>query len=606
MRLGKLGARPGPLLDRTSHLPVTKLLLGRKWMTLYRHLAVFGGFSILGTVLVWPIFGPDYPPGVDTATFLHLSWVTKLAASGQLADPFQDPYWYGGFSYLAAYPPLGYGLVGVISFVTRLDLISVYIVLLVLAHGGLAAATYSLASEMGLSRWTASLAGVLTALAYPVLSAIFMWGWFTSVMALPFGLVALMLLERALRSGKWQPAAWGGLFMALSILTHHMTGLSLGLGMLGWYIFHTISGIYSRRQVVVFSGLFVAVTFLVVLPWGIPFIIHILDAGFRREVPGLWLPELAAYRTNVVDSSLIGEHIYPSYLGITLMVLAIGGVVYALLERRRLAGLAIVLLVLVWFSMGSNANPLIRVYPFSGLDVARFHLFMVPFMALLGAALVERLFSFLRDLWPAVTRRLPFRQSLSLSKGIWYGLVVAVLSAILVFPALDAKEARGHTEPYQIRGSVAEAMDWLAERPPSVLGEAEGEELQGRIYSVGLWTWHTFLIPYLTDWPLVDGWHDEGAPNVNKIRELRLMGWTGNVDIQRTHQLLSELGAEYVLIKRISDYPIEASEVFWEGFESHPEWFQKREQWENVAVFQVLPLASLRPGPQPESSELVS
>ena len=98
-------------------------------------------------------------------------------------------------------------------------------------------------------------------------------------------------------------------------------------------------------------------------------------------------PDLSTYSSNIVDSSLIGGFVYPSYLGITLLVLATAGTVYALIEARRLAGVAVALLVLVWFSMGADLNPLIRVYPFSALDAARFHLFMVPFMALLGAAL---------------------------------------------------------------------------------------------------------------------------------------------------------------------------------------------------------------------------
>ena len=320
--LDKLAARTGLILDRTSQVPAGRLLLSPNWMAVYRHLAVFVAFSILGTVLIWPIFGSDYPPGVDTATFLHLSWVTKLAASGQLADPFQDPYWYGGFPYLVSYPPLGYGLVGVISFVTRLDLINVYVALLVMAYGGLATATYWLAVELGLRRWTAALAGILVALAYPVLSAIFLWGWFTSVMALPFGLVAFMLLERSLRTSRWRPAAWGGVCMALGILIHHMTGFSLGLGLVGWFVFHATSGIYSRRQVVIFSSLFAVVTILVVAPWGVPFIIHILDVGFRREIPGLWFTDLTTYRTNIIDPARIGDFVYPSYLGITLVVLA--------------------------------------------------------------------------------------------------------------------------------------------------------------------------------------------------------------------------------------------------------------------------------------------
>ena len=98
--IDKLVARTGPLRDRTFRFTPARLVLGPTWLTAYRNLAILGAFTALSAVLIWPIFGPDYPPGVDTATFLHLSWVTKLAASGDLANPFNDPYWYGGFPYL--------------------------------------------------------------------------------------------------------------------------------------------------------------------------------------------------------------------------------------------------------------------------------------------------------------------------------------------------------------------------------------------------------------------------------------------------------------------------------------------------------------------------
>ena len=569
----KLAAGTGLLLNRTSHHPLGRLLLGRTGVSVFWKAGIFIAFCLLGLLLVWPIIGPDYPPGVDTPTFLHLSWVTKLAASGDLSNPFRDPYWYGGFPYMVSYPPLGYGLVGVISFVTRLDLVNVYVAVLIMAYGGLAAATYWLATELGLRRWTAALSGILVALAYPVLNSIFLWGWFTSLLALPLGLVSYVLLEKALRTGAWGPAAWGGGCMALSILTHHMTGISLGLGMVGWLVYHGISGQWPRRKLAISSGLFVAVTALVVLPWGVPFIIHVLDVGFRREVPGLWVLDLATYRSNVTDASLIGAHVYPSYLGTTLTILAIGGTIFALLERQRLAGPAIMLLVLVKFSMGANLNPLIKLYPFSGLDAARFHLYMVPIMAILGAAIVERSFGLVKQLWP------------TMSRSLRYSLPIAAVLAILAFPAKDAWRARDFMEPYQGKEPVADAIGWFEDLP------APEDGARDSVYSVGLWTWHTFLLPHLADQPLIDGWHDEGAPNVRQIRELRLMGWTGEVDIGRAHQILREQGAGYVLVKRVSEYPVERSEIFLQGLEERPEWFEKREQWGDVAVFRVLPLA---------------
>ena len=365
--------------------------------------------------------------------------------------------------------------------------------------------------------------------------------------------------------------------MALSILTHHMTGLSLGLALVGWFLYHAASGTYPRRSVVKLSVLFGAVAFLVVLPWGIPFVAHVLDVGFRREVPGLWALSISSYSRNIIDTGLIGGFVYPSYLGITLMVLAIGGTIYALIEWRRLAGLAIGLLVLMWFSMGADVNPIIRVYPFSGLDAAQFHLYMVPFMAILGAALVERIYTHVRDMWPTLSQRL----SEVLARRLWYAVSTAGLVAVLAFPVADAWEARSHMEPYNVDSSVKAAIQWLADAP------YDNETSGGRVYAIGLWNWHTFLVPYLADKPLVDGWHDEGARNVEEVRQLRMMGWTGNVDIAGAHQILSNLGGEYVLVNRTSDYPLDSSNKFWDGFKADAG-FEIMDQWGDVAVFRVL------------------
>ena len=294
------------------------------------------------------------------------------------------------------------------------------------------------------------------------------------------------------------------------------------------------------------------------------------------------------YRTNIIDSSLVGIHTYPSYLGTTFLVLAIGGTIYAILEKQRLAGLAVALLVLAWFSMGASLNPLFRAYPFSGLDAARFHLYMAPLMAIVGAALVERALLYMRDIWPTLTRRIRPPNSHRLR----YFFVIAVVAAILVFPAIEARRAREFMAPYRVNSSVNEAISWLGVQPSIVdesgVDESGVDQSRDRIYAVGLWTWHSFLIPYLANKPLIDGWHDESASNVREIRELRLMGWTGQVDIQRAHQILLNQQAGYVLVKRVSEYPVENSNLFWNGFETYPEWFKKREQWGDVAVFQVL------------------
>ena len=565
--LDKLISRRAPLLTWAFQSPFGRFLVRPSLVRSYHPLVVLGSFFVLGLILLGAIFKGDYPPGVDSPTFLHLSWVTKTAASGNLSNPFQDPYWYDGFSYLVAYPPLGYGLVGVTSFVTRMDLGVTYGLLHLLGYAGVGATVYWFALGMGQSRWTAVLAGLLVALAYPLLAAVFLWGWFTSVLALPLALASFMFLQRSLESDRRAPAVWGGVLMSLAILVHHMTGLGIGLGMAGWFLYHAAFPQQPRRRLVLNSAIYCGVAFLIVAPWGIPFFIHSLDVGFRREIPGLWLPTLDAYRSNIVNDDHIGNFIYPSYLGTTLVILATAGTIFALIERRTLAGIAVALLVLIWFSMGAEYNPLIRTYPFSGLDVARFHLFMVPFMALMAAAMVARLVLLVKDLWA----NLPSRA--------WYPFVGIIGAVVLVFPAIDAVKARDAIEPYYVNRPVEQAMEWLTDLP----ADNDGTEI--RIYPVELWHWQAFVLPLRTDHQLIDGWHDEGASNVTQIRELRLMCWTGLVDIDRASQIWNELNTTHVLIDSEPGCVGGASDLLIEEMAAQPLRFRQEAQWGDVVVF---------------------
>lgn len=555
-------------LARLFPIPV----LGKIPRVVQLYLALGIGFTALSVILLWPITGGDYPPGVDTATFLHLSWIADLAVSGQLENPLQDPYWYGGFFYLI-YPPLGYGLVGVISAVTSINFVNIYNFLFILSYGAMGVSTWFLAREFGLRWWSAVAAGLLTTIAYPALSSVFLWGWFTSVMAMPFALVSFALLERSLRRHSGRLVVMAGALLAIATLIHHMTSLALVLGLLAWFVYHLGVGQYSRRDLVIHSLIYSVTTAIIIAPWAIPFLLEASNVGFRREIPGNWLPTLGAYRANILDPSLIGGFIYPSYLGIVPAALALAGVVIALIERHRMAGAALILLVMVWFSMGAKANPLIRYYPLSSLDVARFQLYVVPFMALLAAMLVEHFLSLARETWPQL-------RLLSL----WRPLVVTTLVLVLAYPVYNAWQARSLAHPYQVQPQVQQALNWLATTPPNLQGKPAS------VFSIGLWNWHSFLVPALAHRPLVDGWHDEGAANnVRLIRRLRGMAWIGGdpVDPVAAHQILTALGADYVLLHR-AYWSGERAAEFWDQLERNPDRFSLRERWGDVGVFQVL------------------
>jgi len=278
------------------------------------HLVAGVGLSGLSALLLWPITTGDYPPGVDTPAFLHLSWIAKRAVSGQLANPLEDPYWYGGFFYLT-YPPLGYGLVGGISALTSIGFVGLYNFLLILSYGGLGFATWFLAREFGLRWWSAAVAGILATIAYPALSAVFLWGWSTSVMALPFALVSLALLERSLRRASPRLALLAGALLAIATLTHHMTSLALALGLVPWFAYRVLLGDYPRRRLFAYGLIYAITAAVIITPWAIPFLQETAQVGFRREIPGNWLPNISTYRAHIVDRSLVGVFIYPSYLG---------------------------------------------------------------------------------------------------------------------------------------------------------------------------------------------------------------------------------------------------------------------------------------------------
>ena len=165
--------------------------------TFWQDVAVHAGLIVVGTFLVWPVLKPDFPPGVDTPTFLHLSWIVERALQGGLANPLIDPYWYGGYPYLLAYSPLGYGTVGLVSSLPGLGLVPVYDTFLVLGYVGIGIATYWLALELGLRRLPSAVAAFVVLSAYPLLAAIFLWGWFTTLLAMPMALFGLALLLRS-------------------------------------------------------------------------------------------------------------------------------------------------------------------------------------------------------------------------------------------------------------------------------------------------------------------------------------------------------------------------------------------------------------------------
>ena len=358
----------GEEVYRIWHLPVQMRHLA--------DLAVAVGIGVIGFALIQELWQPGFPPGVDTPLYLHLSWFTQEALQGSQTG-WLDPYWYGGFRPFTTYPPVTYGLVGGLAALPGVGLAVAYKGVLLLAYVGTGVATAVLARELGSGRLWGSLA-------HPLLVSIGLWGWLASIAAIPFALLAWAGLERAYHRREIRYALWGGAALGVSVLTHHMTAFAFALGLPMWGLFYLVRYPTARRHLVGVSLRFTAATAVVSVWWIVPWLINLLDAGFRREVPGLWSFPLVQYLDAVSNTDLIAQYAFPSYLGVSFIVLGIGGAVHALVVPSRHTPYAILLLILVSLSLGEQVNPLLRVRPFDGLDVARFHLFMVPVMVVVG------------------------------------------------------------------------------------------------------------------------------------------------------------------------------------------------------------------------------
>ena len=564
------------MYTKTMLQPVMGLLRRTRWLvkgswdgvaargSIYVDSSIVMAVSLVGLVVVRHLFLQGFPPGVDTPTFLHLSWFTRETLRG--AGGAVDPYWYGGFRPFTTYPPLSYSLVGTIAAIPGAGFVFVYKVALVAAYLGIGWATYFLARQLGNARPWAALAAVMTVLAYPVMVAAGLWGWFSSLVALPLALMALIMMERAYSGGHIRWAILGGVALGLSTLAHHMTAFAFALGLPGWFLFHFFrqpalrKGLYQATAV---FGLAVTVT---TAWWIFPWARNLLEAGFQRETPGLWSFPLSNYLGAITQRGLIGFYAYPNYLGIGLIVMGIGGIVQAFLVPSRSTPYAILLVLLVAFSLGEQVNPLLRVRPLDGLDVARFQLYMAPIIVVVGV-------SFLASVRAAVKGLFRWRESLAWLPAVIGGVLAVAVLGQAIWDGATASQRLFH--PYKVTVATQEAINWFGQ-----------EEHKGKVLGVGFWHWDDFLLPYYIRQAVVDGWHDEGARNWRTVRALRMMMWTGKVDVPLAYQLLGELDGRYIAVQ---DYFTgESPAEFRTALGQYPELFAKVADWDEVTVYERL------------------
>ena len=505
------------------------------------------GYLLISLVVLWPLFSAGAPPGVDAPTFLHLSWVAEQAILGKLDSPFTDPYWYRGFDYIELYPPVSYVLIGGLGALSPVDIEIWYRIVVLFSVVALGTSTFWLAHLFRLELWAAAWAGTLAVLSYPVIANTAVFGSLPAIMALPVGVTSYGLLKLAQERTDLKLGVAGGAVLAATLLTHHMTAVVTGMALVplvGVMLWPKRNRRASVKVLGSFAGGFVAVS----LMWAAFFVVGLVQIGFRREVAGLWSFDLDVFRSQFLNRNTIGVIVYPYYMGWVQVVLSLAGAVMAFINRDRLMALALSMLLLFWFSLGAEANFLISRFPFSGLDVSRFALYLVPFFAILSAYAVSQSAR-------SVTQVLPSAPQLA------KGTAVALAIAVLIVPFSDALSARDALDPVESPAEVDVAIDWLVD-------VGVGEE---PIYVIGLGHWDSYWLPARGDIRLIDGWYDEGARNWEEIRVARRMGWTGSVDIERFRSIVADQGARYIAV--FQWHRFEGADIFRTELDARPDLF---------------------------------
>ncbi len=522
-------------------------------------------YTAVTIALLWPMFARGSPPGVDTPTFLHMAWVLEQGLTGDLSALWMDRYWYGGWPYVQAYPPVAYGIIAIISALSPIPIEISYRIATVLALIGLGLSVYALALEYQVHKAIALWAGVLSLLSYSLFVSLGIFGWFSTVVAIPFSIAGLALLERAIRTGSRQASIASGILFGLSLLAHHMTGFGIAVAMVPWALYHLLAKPYPRRQTARMIAYSAATVTAVAGVWMIAFLVHVTGVGFEREVPGNWRVDVEEMRRRAMERSFIGREAYPSYIGLIQVPLAIAGIIYAFVSRDRLIGPALMLFVLTWIAFGENAMPLLNYYPFSGLDVARFTVFMAPLMSVLAAV-------FLGSIAMDITRLADGRRVL-ISRAVQVAITAGML-ALLVIPVQDSRRAQARLSPTLTTAPVEQAIQWLREETPE----------SARILSVGFRNWHTWWVPERSGRPIMGGWNDEGAPDWRTIREIRHMGWFGRVNSLRLYDIMELRETDYLLIYHWE--ALDSPALFEAAAGQDPFLFTRAAAWPGVTIFE--------------------
>ncbi|MBM3939933.1 MAG: hypothetical protein FJ318_03370 [SAR202 cluster bacterium] len=470
-----------------------------------------------------------------------------------------DPYWYGGWNYAQAYSPLAYAVTGALALATPLTVETAYRLVLVVAVFALGVATYLLALEVGLRRLFATWAGLLVLATPPLFMGAGLYGWFSTLVALPFAIAGHAMLERAMRTRRRTHAAIAGALFGACVLASAMVGFSMAVALVPWLAYH-LAASRARGDTARLMAVAGVAGAAVCGVWAAFFLAHALRVGFEREIPGIWVFNLDTLRYRIFARGFIGVDTYPTYLRAVQIAAGLTGAIHAVLSRSRLAGLALSAMVLAWLGLGAAVNPLINAYPLSGLDMARMSLLVMPLLAVCAASLLGAVTSLPLD--ARVSRRLaPV-------------LPQAGVTALSALPVLDAAEAREAIAPVSRPAEYVRAARWIDEHTPPDAAFA----------AVGFRNWDAYWIPRDTGRRVMDGWHDEGTADWLAIREFRMMGWQGSGNPARLHEIMRERGVDYLVLDDWDGH--ELSEDLRRAVEGTPSLFERRFAEAGLTIFQ--------------------
>lgn len=196
--------------------------------------------------------------GTDTSSHLFKTWyVSNFGLTGW------SEYWYGGFPFLAHYPPLFYLMSGylgrIIGYLLAYKIVIDFFFIL------LPAAFYIFLKEFGMKKENIVLAAAIFSL-LPLYSYYFYDGRHASLISFFFSIFYWKFLKKALDDGRLKTMLMSSVFLFFSLMSHHLTGFIAVIASLAWMLPYKT----SIRNIIIFLKT-LAVSALLFSVWLLPF-----------------------------------------------------------------------------------------------------------------------------------------------------------------------------------------------------------------------------------------------------------------------------------------------------------------------------------------------